>query len=375
MMVVSDLINKSGVEVKSLVIERDKLKSNIEIIKGMTSSRIIAVLKGNGYGLDIVSYGRLLLENSVDYFAVSELQEALTLRENGFENDIMLLTSTSNEEEVEVIVRNNIMPTVGSLNSAVAVNEAGKKLGVMVNVHLKIDTGFGRFGFLYNQMDTLCDILKLLTNVNVVGTYSHFSSSFIKKPKVMESQLERFLSCIKELKQKGFETGMLHIAASCAFLRYQNTHLDAVRIGSAFLGRVPVKNKYNLRRVGYMKSRVIELKDLPKDYYIGYANTFKTKGPTKIAIVPVGYKDGFGVEKSKDTFRFRDILRYMLSDFRSFKKCIYVTVNGKKARVLGRISMYNIIVDVTNIDIQLGDEVILDINPILVDSSINREFI
>jgi alanine racemase len=360
---------------KTLVIEKDKLISNIDRIKGMTSSTIIAILKGNGYGLGIVELARILIENGVDYFAVSEIQEAITLRDNGFDNKILLLTSTSLEHEAELIAQNNIMATIGSVNSAVTMNEMGKKLGIVIDVHLKIDTGFGRFGFLPEQIDNYYSLLKSLENIRIVGTYSHLSNSFAKKPKLVQGQFEKFLKCIEGLKQNGVGTGLLHIANSCAFLRFDSMHLDAVRVGSALLGRIPIENKYGLHKIGYLKSKIIEFKDLPAKYSIGYANTFRTTRPVRIGIVPVGYKDGFGVEKTRDTFRFIDILRYIYHDLKLYHKKMFVRVNGKKARILGRISMYNIIIDLTGIEAEIGDNVLLDVNPVLIESSIKRELI
>lgn len=360
---------------KSLIVETDKLIKNIECIKDMTEAKIIAVLKGNGYGLGILEFAKILLENDIDFFAVSDLEEALLLRRNGFINKILLLTSTCIEEELELIAENDIIPTIGSVNSAVFMNETAKRLDMVIDVHLKIDTGFGRFGFLSEQMDNFYLLLKSLDNLNIAGTYSHLSFSFTKKPKTIYAQLDKFIKCIEGLKANDIQPGMLHLANSCAFLRFDGLHLDAVRIGSAFLGRIPIENKYGLNKIGYIKSKLIEFKDLPQGYFIGYANTYKTKRTTRIGIVPVGYKDGFGVEKTKDTFRFRDILRYIYNDLKLFKKQLYVRINGKKVRILGRISMFNIIVDLTEIEAEIGDDVILEINPVLIESSINREYI
>ncbi|RCX17471.1 alanine racemase [Anaerobacterium chartisolvens] len=360
---------------KTLIIERDKLVENIQCIKERTSSTVIAVLKGNGYGLGIVDFARLLTENGIDFFAVSELSEAMVLRENGFTNKILLLASTSLPQEAELIVSNNIIATVGSVNSSVTINEAAKKLGVTAEVHLKIDTGFGRFGFLPGQIDNYYSLLKSFDNMKIAGTYSHLSFSFAKKTKLVQNQFDLFIKCAEGLKQNGIDTGILHICNSCAFLKYESMHLDAVRVGSAFLGRIPIENKYGLSRIGVLKSQIIEFKDLPSNSYIGYANTCKTKRNTRIGIVPVGYKDGFGVEKIRDTFRLRDILRYVYNDLKQWKKRMYVRVNGKRARILGRISMYNIIIDLTGIDAEIGDEVLLDINPIFTESSVKREML
>ena len=361
---------------KKLIIEKDKLINNINIIKRITSSTIIAVLKGNGYGLGLLEFAQVLVENSIDFFAVSEIEEALALRNNGFKNKILLLASTSFEDEAETIIRNNLIPTVGSLNSASAINEAAKREGTVVDIHLKIDTGFGRFGFLWNKADEFLSILKSMDNLNLAGTYSHLSFSFEKESVYTYMQFERFMKCVDKMKECNVSPGMLHIANSCAFLRYPAMHLDAVRIGSAFLGRLPMDNQHGLAKIGYLRSNIIETKELPKNHFVGYANTFKTKGATRIGIVPVGYMDGFGVEKAKDTFRLRDILRYMYNDLKSLNKSLYIRLADKrKLMVLGRISMFNIVVDLTGTDAQIGDEVILEANPVLVDGRIKREYV
>jgi alanine racemase len=357
-----------------LIVEKDKFEQNISILKGLTDSTIIAVLKGNGYGLDILKFARFLTEHDISCFAVSELKEAMILRKNGFRNNLLLLTPTNMEEEALMIAANDITPTIDSIHSAVIMNKAAQKLGVLINTHLKIDTGFGRFGFLPEELDSIYELMTL-KNLKIIGTYSHLSSSFSKNSKYVLKQFTTFMECVERLNRNGINTGMLHIANSCAFLKYPELHLDAVRIGSAFLGRIAIPNNYGLARIGYLKSNIIEIKYLPNNHNIGYANTFKTKARTRIGIIPVGYNDGYGLEKIRDTFRVLDIIRYLLNDIRQFNKYIYVRIGDRKARILGRINMYSIIVDLNNFDAEIGDEVLLDINPILVNNLIEREYI
>ncbi len=357
-----------------LIVEKDKFKKNIAILKDLTDSAIIAVLKGNGYGLDILQFARFLTENDISCFAVSELKEAMILRENGFRNKLLLLTPTNVEEEALIITANEITPTIDSIHSAVIMNKAAQKLGVTINIHLKLDTGFGRFGFLPEELDSISELLTL-NNLNIVGTYSHLSSSFAQNSKYVFRQFITFMECVKKLNLNGINTGILHMANTCAFLKYPELHLDAVRIGSAFLGRIAIPNNYGLARLGYLKSTIVEIKYLPKNHFIGYANTFKTKARTRIGIIPVGYNDGYGLEKIKDTFRVLDIIRYVVNDIRQLNRNIYVRIRDKKARILGRINMYSIIVDLNNSDAEVGDEVLLDINPLLIKNSIEREYV
>jgi alanine racemase len=343
----------------------------------MTEAKIIAVLKGNGYGLGILKFGSFLLENNIDFFAVSEIQEAIYLRNNGFENDILLLSSTCIGEEIELIIQHNIIATIGSECAAAMLDEAAARHHKQVNVHLKVDTGFGRFGFLPSEMDSVASIIKSCSNIKMTGIFTHLSFSFARERKDVQVQFNKFIKCIDILKQRGIEPGIRHITNSSAFLRYKDMHLDGVRIGSAFLGRVPVDNIYGLKKIGYLKANISEVKTLPQGHYIGYANTFKTNRKTRTAVVPVGYKDGFGIEKSKDIFRFIDVLRYLYHDVKLFlgSKYLTVKVNGKIARILGRVSMYNIVIDVTDMDADIGDEVVMEANPLLIESSIQREYI
>jgi alanine racemase len=189
----------------------------------------------------------------------------------------------------------------------------------------------------------------------------------------VEAPLKLFNETIIKLQENDFNTGFTHIANSSAFIKYPQSHLDGVRIGSAFLGRIIEGNHLGLQKIGYLESEIIETNFLKKGSNIGYGNTFKTKKDTKTAIIPVGYAYGFMTEKSRDTFRLRDIARYILNDIKPRK--FYCRINNKKCEILGRIGMFNIICDITDKNAEIGDKVILDANPILISDSIKRDYI
>lgn len=363
---------------KKLVIEKEKLIENINNLKARaskTNTRLIGVLKGNGYGLGILEFATLLGECGIDILAVSEFEEAKTLREGGITSDIMLLSPMCDICEARRAVELDIICAIGSPESATILDLAAKEAERRVRAQIVLDTGFGRFGFLPDEVGYAAKIIADLENVEIVGTFSHLSFAFAKSEKYSYTQYKLFLKGVDELRAAGINTGMLHICNSCAFLRFSDMHLDAVRIGSAFLGRLPVPNVYGLHKIGYLESTICEVKTLPKGYNIGYANTFKTKTPTRIAVIPLGYMDGFGVQKVNDTFRFVDILRYMYHDFLSlFRRGMTVEIGNHKCRVLGRISMFNIIADVTGIEAEVGNVVRAPCNPIMIDSSIAREY-
>ena len=363
---------------KKLVVEKKKLMKNIAALSAeaaTTDTKVIAMLKGNGYGLGLCAFAKLLTENGIDTISVCLLEEARTLREGGIDAEILLLSPTCNLAEAAEAISLGITCAVGSEESCAILDIAAEQAGVKAKAHLAIDTGFGRFGFLYNDMQSAAALLKAAENIEITGTFSHLSDAFGKQEN-SELQFSRFTAAMDTLSALGIDAGMRHICNSCGFLRYKNMRLDAVRIGSAFLGRLPIQSPVALERIAYLESCICETKLLPAGFNIGYANTFKTKTETRIGVVPVGYMDGFGVSKINDTFRFSDILRYTLASIKTLFRdnSVYVHVGGKRCRVLGRISMFNIIVDLTDTDAQAGTEVILECNPILINASVTREY-
>lgn len=377
---------------KSLVINRNDLKHNIKKIKEIAKEtgkldnhkdiQIIGVVKGNGYGLGLVPYSKFLIDNGINFLAVSTAEEAVSLREAKIEAKILMLSSTAIEKEVENLVKNDIVLTLGSKKAVEIAEKVGEKLNKKIKAHLKIDTGFGRYGFCYDQKEELLNSIKNLKNIEIEGTFSHFSLAFYNKNKYSELQFNRFINVVEFLKENKIETGILHICNSSGFLKFKDKRLNAVRIGSAFLGRLAIPNIYGLKKIGYLKSNIAEIKNLKKGYNIGYSNAYTLKRDSKVAVIPVGYADGYNVREQRDMFRKIDRLRYIVRDIKdSIKdKSLYVNIQNskgdfEKCKVVGRLGMYHICVDVTNKDIQIGSEVGLNINPIFVDSSVRREYI
>lgn len=369
----------------TLVINKEDLKHNIEQIKQYVNKsgqdenenkvKIIAVVKGNGYGLGIVEYTKILIDQGISLFAVSTIEEALQLRNAGIKQDILMLSSTAIKQDVETLIENNIIITIGSKETATIAEEIGKEKNKKIRAHLKIDTGFGRYGFIYTRPEEIFNTIKNLKNIKIEGTFSHFSISFFNE-KYTKKQFERFINIIEVLKMNNIKTGMLHICNSSAVLKFPNMHLNAVRIGSAFLGRLSFSNNIGLKRIAYLESQVAEIKELPKGFNIGYSNTYTTKKDTKIAIIPCGYMNGINLSNDRDMFRTIDKLRYIVRDIKDFfkKQSMYVKIGNTKCKILGRIGTYHVVCDITGKDINIGDKSIFEVNPKFIDSSLRREY-
>ena len=310
-------------------------------------------------------------------FAVATVEEAIKLRKAGIKEKIILLSSTAIEEDIEKLIDNNITLTVGSKEAVEAVEKQAKQKNKKVKVHLKIDTGFGRYGFVYSSPEKIVQAIENVQNLEIEGTFTHFSMAFYEKSNYTEVQFQRFLKIIEVLKLNEIEPGILHVCNSSSFIRYPNMHLNAVRVGSAFVGKLSFRESLGLKKVGFLTSQVTEIKTLPKGFFVGYSNAYKTKKETKVAIIPCGYIDGFNLQIGKDMFRKVDKLRYIVRSIKDFfkKEALYVTIAGEKCKVISRVGTFHITADITGKNIKVGDIAQLDVKPTLVNPDIRREYV
>ena len=326
---------------KAVVINKEDLRYNIQKIKEYAETnlpddngkkvKIIAVVKANGYGLGIEEYSKFLIDNGINFLAVSTIEEALKIRQAGIEETdakILMLSSTAIKEDIQTLVENNIILTIGSKEAAETVEKVGQELNKKIKVHLKIDTGFGRYGFIYSNREEIIKTIKPLQNIKIEGTFTHFSNAYYDD-KYTKTQFNRFIDCIETLKMNEIETGILHVCNTSAFIKFPQMHLNAVRIGSAFTGRISFKNTMGLKKVGYLKSNVAEIKELPKGFNVGYSNAYTTKRTTTVAIIPTGYMDGINIQTGRDMFRTVDKIRYIVRDIKDAlkKQQMYVKIS------------------------------------------------
>ena len=353
---------------KAYIVEKENLVGNIQRVRALAKDAVVwGVLKGNGYGIGLIPLAKLLSENGVTHFAVTELREAEHLREHFADAPILMLRSTSDPAEINKLLDMKVIMTLGSYETAVAINAIAGERAAIAEVHLCIDTGMGRYGFLPEETDKVLSLFNYMKSLAICGTYTHFHSAFCSE-KATRRQYELFTAVLKKIRDAGFDPGMTHCCNSSALFRYPEMRLDAVRVGSAFLGRLAFRTKPELHRIGFAECTVEELRWLPKGHTTGYAAGWKAKEPTRIAVIGVGWYNGFAAERQNDLFRARDSLRAMAHYFRQlfFRRSIIVTVNGHKCRVLGHVGMVHAVVDVTGVDCSLGDRVVAQINPLCV---------
>ncbi len=342
----------------TLIINKNDLRHNIDTIKKQVNEEnytIIGVVKGNGYGLGIKEYSEFLIDNGINILAVSTNQEAIELRKSNKNVDILNLSSTSIKKEVQELVDNNIIITIGSKLSAEIANEIAEA-GNNIRAHIKIDTGFGRYGFVYeNKEEIINTIRNLHPNIKVEGLFSHFSLAYYKNNLSTINQYNNFLSIIKCLEDENINIKMKHICNSPAFINFPEMRLNAARIGSAFLGRVDVQKNIGLKRIGELKSQVTEVNVLPKNFNVGYLNTYKTKKITQIAIVPVGHKDGYNITIKEDMLRTVDKLRTLKHNLTGLlkKQTLKITINDKEYNIIGKVGMYHVTVDINGSNVQI----------------------
>lgn len=348
------------------IVETDAVRHNLQWLqKKAAGTPIWAVLKGNGYGLGVEPMAKLCWQSGVHRFAVTEPQEARQIRQVCPDAAILMLRPTTNQQELGQLLELDVIATVASVEDAAALNALAAQKDVVAEVHVKIDTGMGRYGFLPQETEKILSVYRYHDHLAVSGIYTHCHSAF-GRARETTCQEEAFRQVVEQITAAGIEPGERHLCNSTAFLRFPEMKMEGVRLGSALLGRVSVRS--GLRRVGYCETTVEQVRWLPAGHTTGYGGAWRAKKPTQIAILPVGWYHGFTNEFGHDIFRFRDCLRQMVGAAKTmvFKKQIYVSINGKKCKVLGHVGMLHTAVDVTKAAAKPGDKAVVEINPLQV---------
>lgn len=324
-------------------INLDNLKYNIQQIKrSCEGSEIIGIVKANGYGHGAVEITNQLIKYGVKTVAVANLMEAIELRKNNIDIDVMVLGALENKA-INKIIEYNISPSIVTYDFAEKLNEKALSIGKTIKAHIGIDTGMGRIGFRISDksIEEIKNILNM-KGLEIVSLFSHFSDADGVDKDYVEKQLKEF-NLFKERILEGTNKKLkLNIANSAAITDVPESYYDYVRPGIIQYGYYPsndVKRDINLKPVLTWKCKILYLKTVEPNEYIGYGRTYKTNKKTVIATIPVGYADGY---------------------FRELSGKGYMIVNGKLAPVIGRVCMDQCMIDVTAIkDVKVGQEVII----------------
>ncbi len=325
-------------------ISLDNLAHNMREIRRVAKSKdIMAIIKADAYGHGAMDVAPVLLENGATSLGVAVITEAIELRKAGIKDPLMILGYTPLTFSKEII-KYDIQQTVFTFEYAKALSNEAQKLGITAKIHIGLDTGMGRIGFLPNE-ESVNEVYAIskLPNIEIVGLFSHFSSADEEDKDYTYEQLDKFNNFYHELTKKGVKPKIRHIANSAAIIDLPETHFEAVRPGLILFGYYPSeeihKEKIHLKPVLTLKTDVVHVKTMEKDMYISYGRKYKTEKESIIATLPIGYADGY--------------TRLLFNKAK-------VIINGKLAPIVGRICMDQCMVDVTDIgEVKVGDEVIL----------------
>lgn len=317
-----------------LEIDADALEHNIAVWRRLIRSRFMAVIKGNAYGHGAMGVARFCEQGGVDWFGVATPCEGENLRAVGIEKPILVLSPTVPAQAGSLVA--------GRMSCAVTTIEMVRALeGTGAGVHLKVNTGMNRSGLEPEDVPGFLRAARSVPGVRIEGIFSHFHSADAIDRLSAYRQFEVFTRLLRGLEEEGLRPPLAHIANSAAAIDMPETALDMVRIGIGLYGLYPSENVSrhpNVRPILSWKARVVEVRRLKPGDAVSYGATFVAERPTTVALLPVGYADGF---------------RRILSNKAD------VLIRGRRCRVAGRVCMDLTVIDCGDLPVEIGDEAVL----------------
>jgi alanine racemase len=324
-------------------LDLNALEKNYNFIRSRIDdkTKVAAVVKANAYGHGAIKVAKKLSQLGAEYFCVGSPDEGVELREAGIKNPILVLAEIL-ASQIKDVIKGDLIQTAGSFETLNALNKAGFEFNKVIKVHLKIDTGMGRIGFFPKEIVDVFKFIQKLEFIRVEGLFSHLAQADEADKKFSYQQLQKFNTLLETLKKEEFDLPLIHIANSAAVIDLPATYLDFVRPGVILYGLLPSKDLNKdvlLEAILSFKTKITQLRELPADSFISYGSTYKTDAKEKVAVLPVGYKDGYP---------------------RLLSNQGEVLIRGKRAPIRGRVCMGQTIVSVDHIkNVELGDEVVL----------------
>lgn len=315
-------------------INLDYIKHNYTQIKKNIDKnvKVGAVLKANAYGHGAVEVAKLLEEENVDYICVAGLNEAIELRNENVNSKILVMGDIPSDF-IKLAIKENIIITIFSDSYAKLVSEAAKDLNKIAKIHIKINTGFNRLGFDIDNISRIIHEIYSLPNIYIEGIFSHLALKDIKSD---YEQYELFKKCLDSIKD--INIPIKHICDSIGMVEYKNLHMDMVRVGSSLYGYNSRKTNMQLKPAMAFKSKIAQIRNIKKGQGISYDYTFIAPKDMKIGTIPCGYSDGIPRLLSNKGF---------------------VSINGYKANIIGKMCMDQCMIDLSNIEsVNENDEVI-----------------
>lgn len=323
-------------------VDLGKIKNNFSAVKSHVKpeTKIMAIIKADAYGHGATRVAQVL-EGKADYFGVADIEEALSLRLNGIKTPILILSYTSPMLYSELIEK-DITASIYSFDEAVLLSNEAVKLGKTAKIHIAVDTGMTRIGFNDTvESAVIVEKISKLSNIEIEGIFSHFARADEKDKSFAFLQKNRFDAFVSLLESKGVTFKIKHISNSAAIVDL-DCNYDMVRMGIALYGMYPsdeVEKKLELLPAMEVISHIIRVNEIDAGIGVGYNHNYISKEKRRIATVCIGYADGYN---------------------RSFSNKGVVLVNGKRAPVVGKVCMDQIMVDVTDIPgVSVGDSVVI----------------
>ena len=328
-------------ESTKLMIDLDAIRHNIQAVKAKAGAPVMAIIKADAYGHGAVQLAKHL-DDCCAFFGVSSILEALELRQAGIQKPVLILGYTPVSSFPEM-VRLNIRPAIFHYEDALALSQAAGELGMTAKFHFAVDTGMSRIGFQVTREDAdICAKIARLPNLEAEGLFSHFATADCADLTRAKRQAERFACFDRMLKDRGVVIPLRHLDNSAGLMNF-GCEYEMVRSGIVTYGMYPSDEVdpglLELRPALRWETRIVHINSLEPGREIGYGGTYTTTHLTRVATLPVGYADGYR---------------------RNLSGRFYVLIRGKKAPILGRICMDQMMVDITDIpDARLGDPVVL----------------